>query len=93
MPDQAAAGLEESLLEARQRPALDGPGEASRRRRFPRLYAMTPKSSRTSLARKRWQESRVQCLASLPSLIPVYWVSGNGAVRRLTRRRLAPQFG
>jgi hypothetical protein len=26
MPDEAAAGLEESLLQARQRPALDGPG-------------------------------------------------------------------
>jgi hypothetical protein len=28
-------------------------GRASRRSRFPRLYAMTPKSNRTSLARKR----------------------------------------
>src|SRR5712664_4595856 len=30
---------------------------------------MTPKSNRTSLARKRWHESRVQWVASLPSLI------------------------
>ncbi len=35
-------------------------GRTSRRRRLPRLYAMTPKSNRTSLARKRWQERRVQ---------------------------------
>lgn len=27
MPDQASAGLEEPLLETRQQPALDGPGE------------------------------------------------------------------
>jgi hypothetical protein len=30
---------------------------------------MTPRSNRTSLARKRWQERRVQWVASLPSLI------------------------
>ena len=30
---------------------------------------MTPRSNRTSLARNRWQESRVQWVASLPSLI------------------------
>ena len=41
-------------------------GSASRRRRLPRLYAMTPSSRRTSLARKRWQERRVQGVASLP---------------------------
>ena len=30
---------------------------------------MTARSNRTSLARKRWQESRVQWVAALPSLI------------------------
>src|SRR6266852_2950239 len=44
-------------------------GRTSRRRRLPRLYAMTPRSNRTSLARNRWQESRVQWVASLLSLI------------------------
>ena len=33
VPDQAPAGLEESVLEARQRPALDGPGEGESARK------------------------------------------------------------
>ena len=51
--DEAAAGLEQPLVQARQRPTLDGTGEgeSNRRRRLLRLYAMTRKSSRTSLAR------------------------------------------
>jgi hypothetical protein len=37
MSDQPAAGLEEPLLQTRQRPTLDGDGRASRRSRLPRL--------------------------------------------------------
>jgi hypothetical protein len=54
MPDQPPAGLEESLLETRQGLALDGDRQ---------------NEPRTSFARNRWQESRVQWVASLPSLI------------------------
>jgi hypothetical protein len=46
MPDEASAGLEEPLLQARQGPALNGAGQ-------------------DQLA----QESRVQWVAALPSLI------------------------
>ena len=35
MPDEAAAGLEEALLETRQRPALDGPGEGESTQEVP----------------------------------------------------------
>jgi hypothetical protein len=45
-------------------------GSASRRSRFPRLYPMTPKSSRTSLARKRWQERRAQWVRAGPGQMP-----------------------
>ena len=65
MPDQATTGLEEPLLETRQRPALIVRGRPSRRRRLPRLEAMTPRSNRTSLARNGWQESRVQWVAAI----------------------------
>ena len=44
-------------------------GSRSRRQRFPRLYASTLSWRRTSLARNRWHDSRVQCAACLPSLI------------------------
>jgi hypothetical protein len=44
-------------------------GSTSRRQRFPRLYASTLSCNRTSFARKRWHDSRVQCAAYLPSLI------------------------
>ena len=36
-------------------------GRTNRRRRLPRLYAMTAKSNRTSLARKRWQDLMLYC--------------------------------
>src|SRR5262245_51752374 len=49
---------------------------------------MTPSSNRTSLARNRWQESRVQWVAVLPSLIhcsaggaPLVVKMDNGSVR------------
>ncbi len=42
---------------------------ASRRHRFPRLYANMLNPSRTSFDRKRWQLSRVILSACLPSLI------------------------
>ena len=44
-------------------------GRTSRRHRFPKLYASTLSCSRTSFARNRWHDSRVQCVACLPSLI------------------------
>jgi hypothetical protein len=37
MSDEAAAGLEESLLQARQRPALDGPGEDKSAQEIPEV--------------------------------------------------------
>jgi hypothetical protein len=37
MPDEAAAGLEESLLQARQRPALDGTGEVESWQKVPEV--------------------------------------------------------
>jgi hypothetical protein len=53
MPDQASARLEESLLEARQRPALDGPGQGKPTQEIPEVVHDDPKSSRPSFARKR----------------------------------------
>ena len=47
MPDEAPARLEQSLLQARQGPALDG------ERQDEPAQEMTPRSSRTSLARNR----------------------------------------
>ena len=44
-------------------------GSTSRRQRFPRLYAIRLSHSLTSLARKRWQLSRVSATACLVSLI------------------------
>ena len=44
-------------------------GSASRGQRFPRLYAIRLSHSLTSLARKRWQLSRVSATACLLSLI------------------------
>ncbi len=69
MSDQPPAGLEEPLLEARQGPALDGEGQDEPPQQIAEVVGDDPKSNRTSLARKRWHESRVQWVASLPSLI------------------------
>ena len=44
-------------------------GRTSRRHRFPKLYARTLSCSRISFARNRWHDSRVQCVACLPSLL------------------------
>ena len=44
-------------------------GNASRRRKLPRLYANANSCSRTWLSSKSWQLSRVQFRASLPSLM------------------------
>jgi hypothetical protein len=53
VPDQAPPVLKSRCWRlVRDQPWMAW-GRASRRRRFPRLYAMTPKSSRTSFARKR----------------------------------------
>jgi hypothetical protein len=63
MPDEAAAGLEESLLEVVRDQRWMARGRASRRRRFPRLYAMTPKSkalvTRTGAANPLWRATLV----------------------------------
>jgi hypothetical protein len=37
VPNEASAGLEQALLQAREGPALDGRGKTSRRSRLPRL--------------------------------------------------------
>ena len=69
MLDEAPAGLEQPLLQARQGPALDGDRQNEPAQQIAEVVGMTAKSNRTSLARKRWQERRVQCVASFPSLI------------------------
>lgn len=61
MSKEASADLEQALLEARQRPVLDGDRQDQ--------PTQPPSNRRTSLAWKRWQESRVQMGAVLPSLI------------------------
>ena len=43
MPDEASAGLEESLLEARQGPALDGLGEGKSAQEIPEVVGDDPK--------------------------------------------------
>ena len=42
MPDEAPAGLEQSLLETRQRPALDGPGEGESAQEIPEVVGDDP---------------------------------------------------
>jgi hypothetical protein len=42
MPDEAAAGLEEALLETRQRPALDGPWEGESAQEVPEVVRDDP---------------------------------------------------
>jgi len=42
MPDQASAGLEESLLETRQRPVLDGLGEGESAQEIPEVVRDDP---------------------------------------------------
>lgn len=56
VPNEPAADLEESLLKTRQRASLDSRRRASRRSRLPRLYAMTPKSSRPHCHDPDWDE-------------------------------------
>jgi hypothetical protein len=51
MPDQASAGLEESLLEPGQRPTLDGAEQGEPAQEIAEVVRDDPKSSRTSLAR------------------------------------------
>ena len=62
-------------------------GRTSRRHRFPKLYASTLSCSRTSFARNRWHDSRVQCVTCLPSLIH------GSAVPRLLSNRTTARFG
>jgi hypothetical protein len=57
-----------SAPNSRSSSTTPGP-EGTRRRRFPRLYAMRPNHSHTSMDRNRWQLSRVIFTAGLPSLI------------------------
>jgi len=42
MPNEAPAGLEESLLQARQRPALNGPGESEPAQEIPEVVGDDP---------------------------------------------------
>ena len=60
MSDQPPARLEQPLLEARQGPGLDGDGQNKPAEQIAQVVRMAPKSSRTSFARKRSHESRVQ---------------------------------
>jgi len=57
------------------------------RRKLPRLQAGTLSCSRTSLARNRWRDSLVQCVACLPSLIHC------SAVPRLLWKRTTERLG
>src|SRR3989442_15820279 len=63
-------------------------GRTSRRSRLPTLYAMTPRSSRTSLARKRWQERRGHRGGGVPPLF--YSSPPPRGVFEGTRDRTAP---
>jgi len=69
MSDETPAGLEEPLLEARQRPTLNRQGESDPTQEVAEVVGDDPSNNRTSVARNRWQESRVQWVAALPSLI------------------------
>ena len=51
MPDEAPAGLEQSLLETRQRPVLDGDGQKGRS--LGRVSRSSIASSSTALAGRR----------------------------------------
>jgi hypothetical protein len=59
MSDAPRAGLEEPLLEARQGPTLDGDRQAQPAQQIAEVIGDAPRSSRASLARKRWQRIRL----------------------------------
>jgi hypothetical protein len=65
---QPPARLHQPLLQAGQRLTVDLPGQ-HQPSQVPRLQAITLSHSRTSFDRNRWQLSRVNLTACLPSLI------------------------
>jgi hypothetical protein len=69
MSDEPRAGLEEPLLETRQGPALDGDGQDQPAQQIAEVIGDHPEEQPHLVGPKRWQESRVQWVASLPSLI------------------------
>jgi hypothetical protein len=69
MPDETLAGLEQALLQARQRPVLDGERQDQPTQEIAEVVGDDPEQQADSLARKPWQERRVQWVAALPSLI------------------------
>jgi hypothetical protein len=69
MSNEAPAGLEQALLQARQRPALDGERQDQSTQEIAEVVGDDPEEQSDLVARNRWQESRVQWVAALPSLI------------------------
>jgi len=69
MPDQPPASLEEPLLEARQGAVLDGEGEGEPAQEIAEVVGDHPQEQSHLIGPEAGQEMRVQCVASLPSLI------------------------
>ncbi len=53
VPNETPAGLEQALLQARQRPALDGRGQDEPAQKIAEVVGDDPEEQRTSLARTR----------------------------------------
>ena len=70
MPNEAPAGLEEPLLETRQRPALDGEGQDQPAQEIAEVVGDNPEEQADLIGPEPVTgESRVQWVAALPSLI------------------------
>src|SRR6266446_8074633 len=69
MPDEARAGLEELLLEARQRPALDGQGQGQSAQEVAEVVGDDPEHQSDLVGPEPMAGSRAQWVTSLPSLI------------------------
>ena len=60
MPDQATTGLEQPLLEARQRPALDSSRQDQPPQEIAEVVGDDPEEQPHLVGPERWQERRVQ---------------------------------
>ncbi len=69
MPDEAATGLEEPVLETRQGPALDGDRQDQPTQQIPEVVGDHSEQQAALVGPEAGQESRVQWVAALPSLI------------------------
>ena len=68
VPDEAPAGLEQPLLQAREGPTLDNGRQDEPAQEIADVVGDDAENQAKFVGRKRWQESRVQCVASFPSL-------------------------